>query len=101
MKYELIGALATFISAISLLPAIFNTTIKKTTHSINFLYLLFGFIGQIFWLIYGIANKSYSIISLAIYLSIVYTIMAFSKWYYEKYNKDVYSQLEKKCIKDN
>ena len=96
MKGTWIGFVATTISALSLLPVVYNTAIKKTTHSINYIYIMLGFLAQVFWIVYAVINKDYPLILLASYLIIVYTIISTSKWYYEKTGQDVHSILTNK-----
>ena len=96
MKRAWIGFTATLISALSLLPTIYSSTIKKSTVSINYLYVLLGFIAQILWLTYGIINKDLPLMLLACYLLIIYIIIATSKFYFERTGQDTHSKLMKK-----
>jgi uncharacterized protein with PQ loop repeat len=95
MKYEWIGFLATFLTALSLLPTVYTAIFKKSTNSISYGYILLGFLSQFFWLIYGIYNKNYPISTLAIYLMTVYIIIIIAKWHYERTGQNLLAQAKK------
>lgn len=99
MRNTGIGFLATSLSAISLLPMVFNTAVKKNTYSINYFYVLIAFIAQIVWFTYGFVNKDTPLIILSLYLLFVFTIVGFSKWYYERTEQDVHSKMLNHCKK--
>jgi uncharacterized protein with PQ loop repeat len=98
MNYTWIGFIATFISAVSLLPTVYTTVVAKSTHSINYMYVALGFLAQITWAIYAIFNKDWPVLILAIYLMIVFVIIATSKFTYEKKGLDVHSQITRKRL---
>lgn len=97
MKHTWIGFIATLISAFSLLPTVYTVICKKSTHSINYLYVVLGFIAQLIWFAYAFINKDWPVLTLAIYLMLVYISILFSKWYYEHTHQDILSKLKDKC----
>lgn len=99
-KGVLIGFLATITSALALLPTIYNVTMRRTTHSIHYFYIIISFIAQIFWLIYGIIINSWPIIALVIYMMVAFTTMLIAKFYLESTGQDMHSELTKKCNDD-
>lgn len=98
MKQTWVGFAATLLSASSLLPLIYETIVKRSTNSINYLYTGLGVLAQFFWLSYGISNKDLPLIILAIYLICVYLSIAIAKFHYEKKGSNIISQLKKKCL---
>lgn len=96
MKQTGLGIIATLLSASSLIPLVYETVIKRSTRSINYLYTGIGFAAQIFWLIYGIINKDGPLVALSLYLMVVYIAITISKFHYEKNKTDMQSQLKHK-----
>ena len=101
MKYVWLGFTATAISALSLLPTLYNIVIKKNTYSIHYCYLFLGLLAQICWFIYGIINKDTPLIMLACYLIFIYTVSITYKYKYEKNDEDLYSKMENNKKNDN
>ena len=99
MKIVKVGYTATILSALSLLPTLHTTVIKKSTRSLNYYYLLLGFVAQILWIIYGYVNRDYPLLILATYLISIYTMLAIFKFKYEINKEDQFSVLEKKLNK--
>lgn len=97
MRNSWIGFLAIITSALSLLPTVYTVVKNKSTHSINYLYTGIGFLAQLFWIIYALLNKDLPLSLLAIYMMIVYITISYHKWYYERTQQDVYSQLKNNC----
>lgn len=95
MKYVWFGYLATFLTALSLIPTVYTSTLKKSTNSISYAYILLGFLAQFCWLIYGIYNKNYPVLSLAIYLMVVYIIIFVAKWHYETTGQNLLARAKK------
>jgi uncharacterized protein with PQ loop repeat len=87
MKNMWLGFIAAFFSAVSMVPTIYNTTIKKSTHSISYLYLVLTAIAQIIWIFYGVMNMDIPLIILGFYLLFILGIITYSKWYYEREEK--------------
>ena len=96
MRYQNIGFIATFTSAISLIPAVYSATIEKSTHGINYLYIFLAICSQLLWLTYGLLNKDLPLIILSSYLLVVFTVLCIFKFYYESKGLDKHSKLEKK-----
>lgn len=97
MKYKWIGYTATIISALSLLPMIHKTTIKKSTHSISYLFTFLSILAQILLIYYTTMNRDFPMLFLAVYLLIINVIITISKWYYEKTGQDAYTKLKNNC----
>jgi len=97
MKQTWVGFAATLLSASSLIPLVYATIIKKSTHSINYFYTGLGLLAQFFWVAYGLVNKDVPLIILACYLICVYLAITVAKFHYEKKGVDAHSQLKKKC----
>lgn len=95
MKSTWIGFIATLFSALSLLPTVYTVVKKKSTHSINYIYMSLGLFAQLLWLSYSLINEDWPLMLLAIYLIVVYCTMYVSKWYYEYTQQDVHSKLKK------
>lgn len=95
-----VGYLAITITGIATLSNIYNITVHKNTHSIQYFYIIISFIAQIFWLVYAIIIKSIPIILLSIYMIMALIIMLVTKIYLESTGKDKYSKLIRKCNKN-
>jgi uncharacterized protein with PQ loop repeat len=97
MKLVWIGFLAVALSSISLVPALLDATVKKSTHSINYLYIILAIAGRVLWLYYGIASKDVPLTLISIYMILVFVIIVVSKWHYERTGQDVHSKLVREC----
>jgi len=97
MKYENLGYTATIVNMFSILPLVFNAAVKKSTHTINYLYIYSAIFAQVLWFIYAKINDDKPLLFLATYLIIVFVVMGISKWHYERTGQDVHSQLKNKC----
>lgn len=62
MNFELIGYLAGFIVAISLVPQVFKSWKTKSTEDISIVWTLIYIVGLILWVIYGVGIISFPII---------------------------------------
>lgn len=93
MKSVYIGFVATIISAASLLPTLHTVVNKKSTRSINYLYLALGIVAQLLWFLYAMLNRDWPVLFLSIYLLSVYLVIGYTKYKYEKNGEDEYSIL--------
>jgi len=86
MNYQKLGFLASFFTALKILPNLYNVVIKKNTRGFSYAYMGLGFIAQMCWLFFGIFNNNKPLIITSLYLITCYVILTIFKFYHEKIN---------------
>ena len=79
------GILATIIGVAALLPLLVHSTVKCSTHSLSYNWLILAIASQIFWFVYGFSNQMSPIILAACLFFSAYVYLVFLKLYHNKY----------------
>ena len=85
MKYiENIGLIATIFSILSFFPVVINIYKTKKTNNFPYKTIFLAICSHIFWLIYGLYNKTYANIIAASSFLVIYFFMLYIKLNYSK-----------------
>lgn len=81
---EYIGYLAIFLNSMSLLLQIYRMYTTKDTKGISYKWILIAVCSCFLWIIYGINKKVYILLVSSITYIILYLIILYIKYIYEK-----------------
>ena len=84
MNIQIVGYIATVLTALAILPNLYSAVIKKATVGFKYEYMVLGSLAKILWIIFALSTKNIPLIITSFYMLVCYIIIIFFKFYYEK-----------------